>query len=174
MIRYDEVFPIGHFYKTHGVSGELAFAFSSDVFERGESSYWVIDMDGILVPFFPTSCRMRSSSSALVCLDGISTEEQARVMVGKEVYYPLIFMAETDEENDDYQLLVGFDVMDRTVGSLGQVVDVDDTTINVLLVVSDGERELLIPVAGDFITGIDGERQRIDVTLPEELIHLQS
>ncbi len=174
MIRRDDVFLIGHFYKTHGVSGELAFSFTSDVFEQGESPYWVIDMDGILVPFFPTSCRMRSSSSALVCLDGIQTEEQARKMVGREVYYPLAFKSEFDEDDDDYHMLVGFDVVDKNAGLLGQVVDVDDSTINVLLVISDGERELLVPIAGDFITGIDAAGHYMEVSLPDELINLQS
>jgi 16S rRNA processing protein RimM len=173
MIKRDEVFPIGHFYKTHGVGGELSFSFTTDVFEQGESPYWVIDMDGILVPFFPVSCRMRSSSSALVCLDGIDTEEKARAMVGREVYYPSRFKPEYDEEDDDYRVLIGFEVIDRNEGSLGRVDDVDDSTINVLLVISNGERELLIPLAGEYITGIDGKKQRINVSLPEELIHLQ-
>lgn len=174
MIKRDEVFLIGHFYKTHGVGGELAFSFTSDVFEQGESPYWVIDMDGILVPFFPTSCRMRSSSSALVCLDGIDSEVKARDMVGREVFYPSRFKPEFDEEDDDYRVLIGLDVIDRNAGLLGQVVDVDDSTINILLVISDGSNELLVPLAGDFITGIDGKKHCINVTLPDELIHLQS
>lgn len=175
MIKHDEVFLLGHFYKTHGVSGELAFSFTSDVFVQGESPYWVIDMDGILVPFFPTSYRIRSSSSALVCIDGINTEEKARTMVGKEVYYPVAFKPEYEEDEDDeYHQLIGLDVIDSNAGLLGKVLEVDDSTLNVLLVISDGNRELLVPLVGAFITGIDLERQCIEVSLPEELMHLQS
>jgi len=175
MIRSDEVFLLGHFYKTHGVSGELAFSFTSDVFVQGESPYWVIDMDGILVPFFPTSYRIRSSSSALVCLDGINTEEQAREMLGKEVYYPVAFQPEFDEdEDDDYQQFVGFDVLDKNAGLLGKVLEVDDSTLNVLLVISDGNREYLVPLVGEFILGIDLEQHCMEVSLPEELMNLQS
>lgn len=173
MIKQDEVYPIGHFYKTHGVNGELALSFTSDVFEQGESPYWVVDMDGILVPFFPVSCRIRSSSSALVCLEGIGTETKARVMVGREVYYPIRFLPE-DHEEDDYRSLIGFDVVDRNAGLLGRVEDVDDSTINVLLVISNGTDDLLVPLAGDYILSLDEENHCIHVELPHELIHLQA
>lgn len=52
MIRREEVFKIGHIGKPHGLQGEVQFLFTDDVFDRVEADYLVIDMEGILVPFF--------------------------------------------------------------------------------------------------------------------------
>ena len=172
MIRRTEVFQIGHFYKTHGISGELSFSFTTDVFDRAESPYWVIDIDGVLVPFFLISCRFRSDSSALVRFEGISNEQQAKELVGKEVFYPLKFAEEDEPEEDNLNMLVGFRVEDLSAGYLGEVMGIEDSTMNILLVVSNGDREVLIPVAGDFITGIDTKKQVINVDLPEGYLEL--
>jgi len=177
MIRQTDVFSIGHFYKTHGVSGELAFSFTSAVFDRTASPYWVIEMEGILVPFFIQSCRIRSDASALVLLDGVGSEQEAKQFVGKEVFYPVALADEEIEEEIDVEEnlsdLIGFQVTDEENGPLGKVVDVDDSTINVLLMVSDGHKDYLIPAAGDYLTRIDAEARHLWVKLPEELLKLQ-
>ncbi len=58
-------------------------------------------------------------------------------------------------------------------GFLGEVVDVDTTTVNTLFVVGqeDGE-ELLVPAQEEFIQGIDQKRKLITVELPEGLLDL--
>ena len=52
MIRPEEVYCIGKFTRTHGVQGEMALAFTDDVFDRTNCPYLICSMDGILVPFF--------------------------------------------------------------------------------------------------------------------------
>jgi len=55
---------------------------------------------------------------------------------------------------------------------LGTVQGIDDSTLNTLLVVSDGEKETLIPLAGDFLVGIDVAASQVFVSLPEALLDL--
>jgi len=173
MIRRTAVFPIGHFYKAHGISGELAFSYTSDVFDRTEAPYWVMDMDGILVPFFIESCRIQSGSSALVRLNGVENEQQAKSLIGKEVCYPVAYADENEPDPDDWNALIGYSVIDEAAGSIGEIVAAEDSTINVLLVVSDGQKEVLIPVAGTFITGVDASERKMWVSLPDDLLNLQ-
>ena len=52
MIRRDEVYKIGKLGKPHGVKGEITFAITDDVFDRVDAEYLVLDIDGILVPFY--------------------------------------------------------------------------------------------------------------------------
>ncbi len=172
MISKTEVFPIGHFYKTHGLNGELGFNFTSDVFDRTESPYWVLDMDGILVPFFVESYRFRTDSTALVILSGIDDETKARQLVGKTVYYPSSYDDNEDDGTINTDILTGYKVIDEVFGDLGEITSVDDSTLNVLIVVSDGEREILIPVAGGFLKNMDNDKKIIYVSLPQELIDL--
>ena len=50
-------------------------------------------------------------------------------------------------------------------------MDIDDSTENVLFVVEDAEeREVLIPIAEEFIDGIDHDGQRIYMNLPIGLL----
>ena len=66
MIKQEEVYKIGRLGKAHGVKGEVSFQFDDDVFDRVDADYLILDIDGILVPFFMEEYRFRSDSTALV------------------------------------------------------------------------------------------------------------
>ena len=52
MIKKEDVYRIGQIGKPHGVKGELSFHFEDDVFDRTDADYLILEVDGILVPFF--------------------------------------------------------------------------------------------------------------------------
>jgi len=174
MIRKSDVFPIGKLYKPHGISGEITFGFTSDVFDRTESPYWVLEIDGILVPFFVESYRFRSEDTALVHLEGIENEVQAKELSNKDVFYPVKY-AEEDEPDDqegEWNFYVGFKVFEATAGYLGEVAEVDDSTLNVLFRITREGRDFLMPVAEEFFTDINTKKREMHVTLPEGLLAL--
>ncbi len=173
MIREDEVYKIGVLTKTHGVSGELNLAFTDDVFDRAEAEYLVCRMDGIMVPFFMEEYRFRSNSTALVKFEGIDTEEQARRMVGVEVFFPKSLTGETREGDYTWSYFTGFTVVDATHGEVGRVEAVNDTTMNVLFeVAAPSGEEILIPAGEELIDGIDHKNRKIYMSLPEGLLAL--
>lgn len=96
MIREEEVFKIGQFAKPHGIKGELSLVTNSDVLEDAEDPYIVCEMDGILVPFFVEDFRYKTDTVVLVKLEDVNSEEDARMFVGKEVFYPLDAVDEED------------------------------------------------------------------------------
>ena len=57
-------------------------------------------------------------------------------------------------------------------GILGEVTDVDTSTINTLFVVDCQGEELLVPAQEEFIIDIDQKHKVITVDLPEGLIAL--
>ena len=63
MIRQEEVFRIGRIGKPHGVKGETSFQFTDDVFDRVDADYLILQVDGILVPFFMEEYRFRSGDT---------------------------------------------------------------------------------------------------------------
>ena len=67
---------------------------------------------------------------------------------------------------------VVFTVTDVQKGYLGEITDVDETTINVLLRVDHKGEELLIPAVEELITEADHEARSLTVSLPEGLIDL--
>lgn len=174
MIKKEEVYKIGLFNKPHGIHGELQFTFTDDIFDRVDCDYLICLLDGIFVPFFIEEYRFRSDSTALVKLEGINTAERARMFTNVEVYFPVKHAEEAEDGELSWNFFVGFRMEDVRHGELGEVVEVDTTTVNTLFVVEqeDGE-ELLIPAQEEFIVEINQEKKLITVELPEGLLNLE-
>ena len=171
MIRPEEVYCIGKFTRTHGVQGEMAMAFTDDVFDRTDCPYLVCSMDGILVPFFIEEYRFKSDNVALIKFERIDTNEAASIFTNKEVYFPKSYAEEAEDGEYSWQYFIGFNTEDTTYCHLGELVDVDESTVNTLFVVerSNGE-EILIPAQETFIEDIDYEARLIKFKLPEGLL----
>jgi len=170
VIRKEDVYRIGQLTKPHGIKGEVAFSFTDDIFDRtDECDYLVCLMDGIMVPFFMEEYRFKSDTVALVKFEGVDTAEQARRFTNIEVYYPTRYAEESDELSWSY--FVGFRIEDEHLGLLGEVEEIDETTINTLFVIRrpDGE-ELLIPAQEAFITDMDHKQRIIRMDLPEGMV----
>jgi 16S rRNA processing protein RimM len=172
MIKVEDVYKIGIINKPHGVHGELLFTFDDDIFDRVEADYIVCLMDGILVPFFFESYRFRSDTTALIKLEGIDTEQQARRLNNVEVYFPKEHADELKDDELSWQFFVGFTIKDIHKGEIGKVKDVDDSTINTLFVVEHEGTEVLIPAQEDFIIDLNRKTKVISMNLPDGLLEL--
>ncbi len=170
MIRKEEVYKIGEFKKPHGVHGEISFSFTDDIFDRVEVEYLICLLDGIRVPFFLEEYRFRSDSTALVKLEGIDTAEKARRFTNVEVYFPIEYAGSTEPEELTWNFFVGFKVKDAHHGYLGEITEVDTSTINTLFIVNNRDKEFLIPAQESFITGIERESKVLTVDLPDGLL----
>lgn len=152
--------------------GELLFTFDDDIFDQVDADYIVCLMDGILVPFFFESYRFRSDSTALIKLEGIDTEQQARRMTNVEVYFPKEHADKLEDNELTWNYFVGFLIKDINKGEIGKVTDVDDSTINTLFVVDHKGTEVLIPAQEDFIVDLNRKKKVITMHLPEGLLEL--
>ena len=174
MIKKEEVVRIGVFNKPHGVKGEISFTFTDDVFDRVDADYLICLLDGILVPFFIEEYRFRSDTTALVKLEDVDTAEKARMFTNVEVYFPKNLI---DEEEDDgniptWKYFIGFRVKDINHGDLGEIVDVDDSTMNILFTIMHGEDELLLPAHEEFIVKLEKKKRVLTMDIPEGLLQL--
>ena len=169
MIRKEEVYKIGKLGKAHGVKGEVTFQFDDDVFDRVDADYLVLEVDGILVPFFMEEYRFRSDCVALVKFCDVDTQERARELTGCEVYFPYA-LADSDEEGFSLASLVGFSIIDDASNMpVGTIASVDDSTANLLFELDNGA---LVPATDDLITSIDQDKRQITMALPEGLLEL--
>ena len=173
MIRKETVYRIGRIGKPHGVDGEVSFHFDDDVLDRTDAEYLILDVDGILVPFFMDEYRFKNDETALVKFCDITTQDQARQLTGAEVYFPREH-AEADDGQLSWAQIVGFSVRDaETRKVVGEIHSVDDSTINTLfeLVTPEGD-DLLIPATDELISDINTEERIIEMNLPEGLLSL--
>jgi 16S rRNA processing protein RimM len=169
MIRAEEVYKIGRLGKAHGVKGEVSFQFDDDIFDRVDADYLVLDIDGILVPFFMEEYRFRNDTVCLVKFCDIDTQQRAQELTGCDVYFPRA-LAEEAEEMSSLVSLVGFEIVDASNGNtVGNIVAIDDSTINLLFELEDGT---LIPASDELIEDIDAEQRTIRMNIPEGLLDI--
>ncbi len=169
MIKKEEVYKIGRIGKAHGIKGEVSFNFDDDVFDRVDAEYLVLEVDGILVPFFMEEYRFRSDSTALVKFEDIETQDRARELTNCDVYFPRD-LVDDEEEVLTYSFLIGFDIIDASTDKkVGTIASVDESTLNILFELEEGT---LIPASEELITDIDKENKTITIALPEGILEL--
>jgi 16S rRNA processing protein RimM len=150
------------------VRGEISFLCDDDVFDRVDADYLVLEVDGILVPFFIQEYRFRTDNVVLMKFDGIDTQERARELTGCDVFFPRALADEDDAPS--LTMLVGFDIVEATTNKkVGRIAAIDDTTANLLFELEDGR---LIPAHDELIVAIDPQTQTISMHLPEGLLDL--
>ena len=179
MIKPEDVYKIGRLGKAHGVKGEVSFQFDDDIFDRVDADYLVLDIDGILVPFFMEEYRFRNDTVCLVKFCDIDTQQRAQELTGCDVFFP---RALAEEADDDLSLasLVGFTIINDDTGKatahtvpddlvVGTIASIDDTTANILFELENGR---LIPANDDLIVDIDAEHRQIRMNIPEGLLDI--
>lgn len=173
MIKKEDVFKIGQFAKPHGIKGEIALVTNCDVFDDSEDPYVICEMDGIFVPFFIEEYRYKSDSVILVKLVNVDDEKTARELSNREVYYSLDEVDEEDLVGEmTWDSFIGYRVEDETIGEIGEIVNVDESTMNVLLQIDYKGEELLLPAAEELILSADHENRKLVVSVPEGLLDL--
>lgn len=169
MIKSEDVYKIGRIGKTHGVRGEVSFQFDDDIFDRVDAEYLVLDVDGILVPFYMEEYRFRNDTVCLVKFCDIDTQQRASDLTNCDVYFPRA-LANEDEESLSLASLVGFAIVDSSNGeTVGHITAIDDSTANILF---ELENDRLIPANDDLISDIDSEKRQITMNIPQGLLEI--
>ena len=159
----------GKFLKPHGTKGEIGL--QGDTFTLDDGCDFVAcDIDGILVPFFFESVRQKSNDTLIVKVERMENAEEVRYLTNREAFIPRKWVEESEEVSLGY--FIGFTATDRTLGHIGEIVDIDDSTMNTLFVVENDGEEILIPAQEELIAGIDHDGQTITFDLPEGLVSL--
>ena len=176
MIRQEDLVKIGEIKKTHGIKGEMSFHFTNDSFDESECPFLIVELDAILVPFLLKECRFSSNTTALILLKNVESEEKARTLIGKTVYFSKKHIRnDISEDSFTWDYFIHYAIIDEKAGKIGMIENVDDSTMNVLFIVKDkNDNELLIPASDQFITRIDEDNNELFMQLPEGLLSLSS
>jgi len=182
VITVDDIVKIGAFTKPHGLKGEIGAAIMPDIdCERLECIF--VDVDGLLVPFFIKEWREKSTEIVLLTIEDIDSAETALTFSGKDIY---VLQSEigrcrmdgydgNDDEFITYDRLAGFHVSDVSGMYIGDIDRVDDSTDNVLIVLTTPEgRECLLPLVEDWIASVDPDSKSLVMDIPVGLLNLNS
>ena len=163
MITPQEVVHIGTITRPHGKQGEVQCLMSNEYWDHADPTFLILSIQHILTPFRVDDWRGKGSDCLIFRLAGIDSEQKAQQLIGSEAFMLRKDLQEEAEELPTWQSLVGYRVMDLDQGELGDVAEVDESTINTLLLLNTGE---LIPIHEDFIESLDTESQILTIRLP--------
>ena len=167
MIREEELHPIGKLTKPHGVKGEISLVTDYELADFSDNCdtapFIVCNMDGIWTPFFIESYRKKNTTTTFVQFENLSSQESVKILSGKMAYVQSELLPPADNPPADSP--IGYTIVDEQLGTIGQVISVDDSTLNVLLKVSYMNDSILIPAA--LVTSVQQNHQIMKVSLPE-------
>lgn len=120
--------------------------------------------------------RVRSVRKAghvyIVEFEGITTPEEARRIQGAMLQVPRGEASASPDEPLYECDLIGMTVVDETGRDLGRLDTIWELPGHQVLVVKQGDREVLIPAVKEFVTGVDVGQGRMTVRTLEGMVEV--
>lgn len=165
----ESLIKIGYVMKTHGLKGEVTLNLSQDAPEIAVQDVLIVEQKNGLVPYFTESIS-ENGLKAFIKFEGVNSLDQSTELKGCSVFIdkskrPKLKRGEYYDDE-----LTGFSVLDKLHGDLGPVTGIISQGLNRLLEV--GDRGLLIPLNGPFITSVSKAKKKIEVELPEGFLDI--
>jgi 16S rRNA processing protein RimM len=158
--------PIGRVLQAHGVAGEVLVApylHDRRYYARLEQ-VTVRPQEGSLQRYHVRHVR-EAGERLLLSFEGILSREAARALVGVDLCAPREGLPPPADGEFYWFDLEGLPVYTLEGEYLGHVIEFFPTGSNEVLVVRDGERELLLPFIRDVIAAVDETRGCLRVRL---------
>jgi 16S rRNA processing protein RimM len=167
----EELIAVARIVKTRGVRGEVAAHLLTDFPERFDGLEELIAVDAAgKRETLAIEKSWLHGGCVILKFAGYESPEAAQVLVGRELAVPEQDAVELeDDEFYDWQLI---DCRVETIDKreLGRVTEVLHTGAAPVLVVKDGAREHLLPLAESICVEVDLEAKFIRVDPPEGLL----
>src|SRR5690554_7406735 len=159
-----DCFNLGYVAKLHSYKGEVSlFFYATDPKQYATLDALYIDLDGIPTPFFVESIEMTDKRFAKVKVEGVDTENDAKLILKKELFLPVELLSPLSGKNFYDHEIIGFKVIDEIYGEVGEVVQVMDFKINPLLQIQNTnlDKEVLLPLGNDLVQNVDRDKKEV-------------
>ncbi|MBP6334670.1 MAG: 16S rRNA processing protein RimM [Bacteroidia bacterium] len=173
-LNFKKLTSLGFINKAHGFQGEVSIALNEELNispDQLKSSFLFVVLDGLPVPFFVETVRIKSGG-LLVKFETIKDESEAKKLGGKEILAENIKQDLNEESEPAWFDLEGFSVTDKTYGDLGLIKEVQEYPMQFLARCEVNGQEILFPLHEEIILEIDDEKKSILIELPEGLLDI--
>lgn len=176
-MNIDECYYLGYTSKVHGKQGELIIKLDVDFPEEYKKLESVLiqlnQKDNSLIPFFITNTQLQNNQSIKVKIDDIDTVDQAKLLVGKEVYLPLNTLPKLTGNKFYYHEVIGFKMIDTKLGDIGTLTIILDYPTQAIFGITNPQgKEILIPIIDEVIVTVDRDNKTITINPPDGLVEL--
>jgi len=162
---------VGRIVGVHGIRGELKVEPLTDFPERFApgSKFILVSPTGVVRPARALSSRIHKGK-VLLQIDGVDDRSAAESLRGGLLKVEEEDLAPLPEGQYYHFQLVGLEVFTESGERLGEVKEVLPTGGNLVLIVHDGLREVLLPFIDDVVREVDRESGCITVHLLDGLL----
>ncbi len=165
----DSCYRVGYVTKRHGLKGEVKIHLETGLpNEKLESIF--LEQNQRLIPFFIEGLSIHADTG-IFKFEDIDTPEQADTILRCYAYLPKSLWKEDEHPAPGPEELIGFEVWFRDQ-LIGAVKDINDFALNPLIIVQNGEREVLIPFSAQFVKEIRIKEGKVLVDLPDGFLDI--
>jgi 16S rRNA processing protein RimM len=155
---------VGKILRAFGNSGWLKISIYSELSGRLHNIK-VIYLNGIEGMEGRILKNVKEENDPLIKLKGIDSREEAKKLVGSEIFLPEEESISLPEDTYFSHDLIGLEVVDLKHGKIGFVKEILEMGGNDILVVRSKKREVLIPAVAEYVKSVDVEEGKIAVQL---------
>jgi 16S rRNA processing protein RimM len=171
-MNIDTCYKIGFIMKPHGLKGQVTIALDPEAPEDFSSIDTVfVQVRERLLPFFIEGISLKGNK-AFLKLEEINTPEDAQHISKSALYLPKTARPKSARGAFYDDEVIGFEVTDTAIGSLGKITEVVQAGPNKLLSVDYQGKEVLVPLNSPFIDSVNKTKKRIIVTLPDGFLEI--
>ncbi|HLG02027.1 MAG TPA: ribosome maturation factor RimM [Bacteroidia bacterium] len=171
-MKKEECFQLGYASRTVGLKGEIVLQVDVDDPVRYKNLDAIfLERNGLLVAYEIKSARVLKKELT-VSLDGITTIEAAKELVGSQAWLPMEALPEIGETRFYFHEIGGYRVIDEQFGEVGVAESVVDRMMQPILRVLRDKTEILLPLMEGAILKVDRENKELHVRMPAGLIDL--
>lgn len=158
--------------KPHGLKGEVSIALDAEAPEDFSDIETVfVENRERLLPYFIERISLRGNK-AFLKLEEVNSQEEAQRVSKSAIYLPKTSRARSGRGEFYDDEVIGFEVSDTGMGTLGKITEIVQAGPNKLLSVDYQGKEVLVPLNSPFIDSINKSRKKITVTLPDGFLEI--
>jgi 16S rRNA processing protein RimM len=165
-MQVSDCYKIGYVAKSHGLKGEVTIVRTPECPALEDLKSVFVERGNQLVPHFIQYVSVRGVK-AFMKLEDVDTPEHAESLKGSSLFLSKKDRPKLSKGEFYSDEVIGFEVVDKHQGSLGNVDDVLESGPNRYLTIQFKSKEIMIPLNGPFIKGVNKTKKIISVELPE-------
>ena len=171
-MNIQDCFYLGEIVSKFSFKGEVLLKLDSDEIDLKKIKTIFLSINGSIVPYSIDNIKIHKSSLLRIKLENIDSEEKANKILKIKTYLPIKDLPKLNGNKFYYHEIINFTVFDLNLGKIGKVEEVNDQTLQPIIIVDNGKRKIMIPLVDDFLIDLDRNKKTLTFDLPEGLTTL--
>jgi 16S rRNA processing protein RimM len=171
-MNIQDCFYLGEIVSKFSFKGEVLLKLDSDEIDLKKIKTIFLSIDGSIIPYSIDNIKLHKSSLLRIKLENIDSEEKANKILKTKTYLPIKDLPKLNGNKFYYHEIINFTVFDLNLGKIGKVEEVNDQTLQPIIIVDNDKRKIMIPLVDDFLIDLDRNKKTLTFDLPDGLTTL--